>query len=434
MACRGLQPPVPRMERVQRMKARLVRSIGAVASRLSVSLITIAARSDGVDSAKPSPASTPRSAERPVTRNAAQVMLLLLTGLFAALVLVAQRVCSLRRLVEGLGWAASVAVIALLVPACQCSPSSEEGDDDDRSDEPRVITEVPEGAVFYLGDHQHSPVVLTNARGEVIRAAAYDPYGSVRHENGDRTDPFAYVGNEHDSGAELADFKARPYRPKAGIFLASDPVAVFAPEKLLKEPSRFAPYTYAGGNPTDRSDASGKLWDVVLDAAFIGYDVGTIVAENVIGRTTENLKQNLVALALDVGCAALPLATGAGLAYRASKAAPKVAGEGAEVVQRAMSRAELAATRETGLIRGGREGTHYVADAVNSTATRAQSRLALPVRPEVRATLEVPPGRFSAPSRVRPLQVAPGKVLPGGGTERIATGPIPARVIRVDKL
>jgi RHS repeat-associated protein len=265
MACRGLQPPVPRMERVQRMKARLVRSIGAVASRLSVSLITIAARSDGVDSAKPSPASTPRSAERPVTRNAAQVMLLLLTGLFAALVLVAQRVCSLRRLVEGLGWAASVAVIALLVPACQCSPSSEEGDDDDRSDEPRVITEVPEGAVFYLGDHQHSPVVLTNARGEVIRAAAYDPYGSVRHENGDRTDPFAYVGNEHDSGAELADFKARPYRPKAGIFLASDPVAVFAPEKLLKEPSRFAPYTYAGGNPTDRSDASGKLWDVVLD-------------------------------------------------------------------------------------------------------------------------------------------------------------------------
>lgn len=99
-----------------------------------------------------------------------------------------------------------------------------------------------------------------------------------------------------------------------------------------------------------------------------------------------------------------------------------------------MSRAELAATRETGLIRGGREGTHYVSDAVNSSTTRAQSRLALPVRPEVRATVEAPAGRFSAPSRVQPLDVAPGKVLPGRGMERSATGRVPGRVLRVDDL
>jgi hypothetical protein len=41
-----------------------------------------------------------------------------------------------------------------------------------------------------------------------------------------------------------------------------------------------------------------------------------------------------------------------------------------------MSRAELDATAETGLLRGGREGAHYVSDNVNSTATRAQMRLA----------------------------------------------------------
>lgn len=64
-------------------------------------------------------------------------------------------------------------------------------------------------------------------------------------------------------------------------------------------------------------------------------------------------------------------------------------------VQRAMSRAELEATQATGLLRGGRDGTHYVSDAVNSTATRAQQRLALPTRPEVRVTLEVPSGPFS---------------------------------------
>lgn len=107
---------------------------------------------------------------------------------------------------------------------------------------------------------------------------------------------------------------------------------------------------------------------------------------------------------------------------------------GTEVVQRAMSRAELAATQETGLLRGGRAGTHFASDAVNSSAGRAQQRLGLPVRPEVRATLEVPAGRFSAPTRVQPFETPGGGVLPGGGMERTATGNIPARVLRVDGL
>jgi hypothetical protein len=125
------------------------------------------------------------------------------------------------------------------------------------------------------------------------------------------------------------------------------------------------------------------------------------------------------------------------MAFGAIKKAAKVAKAGeerTEIVQRAMSKAELEATRSTGLLRGGRDGTHYVSDAVNSTASKAQSRLALPVRPEVRVKLEVPAGRFSAPTRVQPLEVAPGKTLPGGGMERSATGQVPARVLTVDEL
>src|SRR5690606_10826638 len=105
---------------------------------------------------------------------------------------------------------------------------------------------------------------------------------------------------------------------------------------------------------------------------------------------------------------------------------------GTEVVQRAMSLAELSATRETGLLRGGRDGVHYASDAVNSSATRAQQRLALPVKPEVRVTLEVPAGRFSAPTRVESFEVAPGQVAPGGGMERTAIGKIPVVILRVD--
>ena len=109
-------------------------------------------------------------------------------------------------------------------------------------------------------------------------------------------------------------------------------------------------------------------------------------------------------------------------------------GRETEVVQRAMSRAELQRIKENGVLsRGGRPGDHYVSDAVNSAANRARQRLALPVQPEVRVTLEVPKGVFSTPTRVQPYTLPNGQVLPGGGMERIAPGniDIPARVINV---
>ncbi|MEM5789898.1 MAG: hypothetical protein AAGU11_21485, partial [Syntrophobacteraceae bacterium] len=92
----------------------------------------------------------------------------------------------------------------------------------------------------------------------------------------------------------------------------------------------------------------------------------------------------------------------------------------------AMSKAELEATLNTGLFRGGRGGTHYASDAVNRDAKRARQRLALPQTPEIRATLEVPAGRFSSPSRVQP-----NFGMPGGGMESTAVGDVPVRVIDV---
>ncbi len=119
------------------------------------------------------------------------------------------------------------------------------------------------------------------------------------------------------------------------------------------------------------------------------------------------------------------------------RAAKSVRGAGStstEVVQRAMSRAELEATRTTGLLRGGRAGTHYVSDSVNSTAGRAQQRLALPNPPEIRVTIEAPRGSFSAPSTVAPYKLSNGNILRGGGTERTAVGEVPVKILRVDEL
>lgn len=100
-----------------------------------------------------------------------------------------------------------------------------------------------------------------------------------------------------------------------------------------------------------------------------------------------------------------------------------------EKVQRAMSRAELASTESTGLVRGGRSGTHHVSDAIGNDAKRVRQRLALPQTPEVKVTLEVPKGAFSTGSKVIPRYN-----MPGGGIERFGTGNIPARVVKVKEL
>ena len=107
--------------------------------------------------------------------------------------------------------------------------------------------------------------------------------------------------------------------------------------------------------------------------------------------------------------------------------AAKTGGAGTEVVQRWMSQAELQATQSSGLLRGGRDGVHHVTDAANTAAQRARLRLALPQTPQVRVTLEVPGGAFSAPSRVQP-----NFNMPGGGMERTATGQIPVKILGVD--
>jgi hypothetical protein len=135
------------------------------------------------------------------------------------------------------------------------------------------------------------------------------------------------------------------------------------------------------------------------------------------------------------------LATSCGSAFKplrrlksASKAFRGISSEEVELVQRAMSKSELEATLQTGKMRGGRAGTHYVSDSVNSTANRARQRLALPVNPQVRVTLAVPAGTFSKPSRVRSMTLPDGTVLQGGGMERSAVGDIPVSVIKVDDL
>jgi RHS repeat-associated protein len=238
-------------------------------------------------------------------------------------------------------------------------------------------------------------------------------FGEVIADTNPGFQPFGFAGGLYDPDTGLVRFGARDYDPVIGRWLAKDPIAFGGGQTNL--------YVYAGNDPINQIDPSGLIVDTILDVGFIGYDLYGLYRDNIAGNC-DNLGANLASLGLDVAGALLPGVTGLGAGYRGGRAE-------VEIVQRGMSRAELAATRETGLLRGGREGTHYVSDAVNSTGKRAQQRLALPQRPEVRVTMEVPAGRFSSPSRVEPRFN-----MPGGGMERTATGPVPVRVLDVSDL
>ncbi|QQR72312.1 MAG: hypothetical protein IPJ17_12350 [Holophagales bacterium] len=314
---------------------------------------------------------------------------------------------------------------------------------------------------YYHADHLGTPRLITNSRHERVAQPNYYPFGEEVTTTGNQQtiDDKKFTGHQRDTlgtagVAEDIDYMhARFYSPLLGRFLSTDPVL-----GMQQSPQSWNRYSYVEGRPLTRTDPTGKLAtaqtadkaismvetagaaaaDAVNDGSVMGVYVATQIANGVTAATSViDLLKAGDAVGTAIGSGASPgqitvavavdsLRT-AGLIAPLSSLLRRGATAGAtEVVQRAMSTAELEATRASGLLRGGRSGTHYVSDAISSSADRARQRLALAQTPEVRVTLEVPAGAFSAPTRV-----TPANGMPGGGMERTATGSILVRILDV---
>lgn len=283
---------------------------------------------------------------------------------------------------------------------------------------------VQAGTVTYVyTDPQGTPLAEADASGNITARFDYTPYGVSVSNMGAAPNGPGYTGHVNDPDTGFVYMQARYYDPVMGRFISVDPVT-----PSLGNTFKFNRYDYANNNPINHTDPDGRCSDA-------DGSCGRMVAAQG-AYTAAHPNQPLSPIA-KVGLGAMLTASGGGAVVEAVgmvKAAIMIdkalsPSSKTELVQRAMSKAELKATQDSGLVRGGRSGTHYASDAVNSSAGRAQQRLALPTKPEVRVTLGVPVGRFSAPTRVEP-----NFNMPGGGMERTATGDVPATVVRTETM
>jgi RHS repeat-associated protein len=158
----------------------------------------------------------------------------------------------------------------------------------------------------YHVDHLGSTQVITNASGAVVEHLRYMPFGELRGRWNGAGDPiggpavdqvtFDYTGHERELSSGLIYAKARFYDPVLGTFLTPDPAGEFT-----------SPYAYAGWDPVNGNDPTGKFVSIgLLIASFvIGFAVAAIDAALAGANLTDALKAGLIGGATSLVSAAV---------------------------------------------------------------------------------------------------------------------------------
>lgn len=294
------------------------------------------------------------------------------------------------------------------------------------------IGHVQAQVTYYIHVHLGSPIAAEDQDGNLLWREQYAPYGNTQLNQNRQDDPVGFTGKQRYDDLGLSYFGARWYDSSIGRFLTPDPAGWQASNPYFS----FNQYAYGHNNPLSIIDPDGRealdivraAFNVAMSASFSGPVYEPLVQFGLINVPSVDYVDSRHGALAEAGWM-----IGAAIATKGRvKGKHFVNSRGTETVQRAMSRAELTAIQNSGVLsRGGRPGPHYVSDAVNSTANRARQRLALPQTPEVRVTMEVPTGMFSKPSKIEPYAN-----MPGGGMERTAPGnlDIPATIRRIDNL
>ena len=147
---------------------------------------------------------------------------------------------------------------------------------------------------YVVTDPAGSPIVETDANGNVVSQVRDQPYGEPTQLVGSQPttggDAPGFGGKIIDRTTGLSYFGARYYNPKSGRFMSVDPAG--APEG---DPYRFNHYAFGNDNPYRYVDPDGKT--PIEGAVFVTID---LVEIGVAAYRGESLTGAMVGLGFDV--------------------------------------------------------------------------------------------------------------------------------------
>jgi RHS repeat-associated protein len=106
---------------------------------------------------------------------------------------------------------------------------------------------------FYGYDGGGNVRYLENVAGAVTDTYEYDSYGNEVYRYGSTPNNYMYRAEAFDSDLDLYYLRARYYNPVSGRFMSRDPE-----EGKAKDPKTLHKYLYAGGDPVNGIDRSGR--------------------------------------------------------------------------------------------------------------------------------------------------------------------------------
>jgi RHS repeat-associated protein len=136
-------------------------------------------------------------------------------------------------------------------------------------------------------DQLGSTRLITSQTGAHAGSFTYSPYGTLTASTGTVTTPLGYAGQYTDPQAGLVYLRARYYDPSTGQFLTRDPL----------EAQTRQPYSYAGDNPTNYTDPTGKwfgLDDLVVAGAGALVGAGLSAGEQLVSGNGFSVTKVLV--------------------------------------------------------------------------------------------------------------------------------------------
>jgi RHS repeat-associated protein len=275
---------------------------------------------------------------------------------------------------------------------------------------------------FYITNLQGDIIEMVDINGNTVVKYRYDAWGNIIYSwydtglgyNLATINPYRYRGYRYDNDLKLYYLQSRYYDPSIGRFINADSVNYLDPSGY----TGLNLYAYCGNNPVMFTDSTGharEYWYIAVGLvavlaiatvitcggagvafAAIGYAsqgitlVGLSTTATVFAYATAGSAGALAAVGMfsamssssieefdDSGGIALAMTATGGLVggyigYLATRPS----------FYRAMSAAEVQAVKDSGYLRGGKEGQTFFTNTPYYSSGTAQSHLSLPTSPD----------------------------------------------------